>query len=134
MWPRVAGLRALELGTPGPLQDQLNALVVAGQKTATAGLLLEYVQEDEQLEHVGERLALLDGDGLALRIVEVTRVEVLPFAEVSWEFAQAEGEGFTSIEHWRQAHRRFWNAQYPSLRIDDDTEIVCVHLRVVPRS
>ncbi|WP_242337741.1 hypothetical protein [Streptomyces formicae] len=35
MWPRVNGMRALELGTAGELRERLNALVLAGQKTAT---------------------------------------------------------------------------------------------------
>jgi uncharacterized protein YhfF len=44
---------------------------------------------------------------------------------VPWEFADAEGEGFTSIEHWRDVHARFWADH--GARVDDDTEIVCVH-------
>jgi uncharacterized protein YhfF len=134
MWPRVAGLRGLALGLPGPARDELNALVVAGRKTATAGLLQEYAWEGEQLEHVGEQLALLDGSGAPLRIVEVTRLEIVPFVEVGWDFALAEGEGHTSIEDWRRSRLAIWAAVYPSTRVDDDTEVVCRYLRVVPRS
>jgi uncharacterized protein YhfF len=54
----VDGLRALELGTPGDLRAELNGLVLDGRKRATAGLLAEYAEEQEELEHVGERLAL----------------------------------------------------------------------------
>ena len=66
MWPRVQGLRALELGTPGAFRDELTALVLAGRKQATAGLLAEYTEEGEELETVGERLVLLDSDGKSL--------------------------------------------------------------------
>jgi hypothetical protein len=45
MWPRLDGLRALELGTPGEMRVRLNDLVVAGLKTATAGTLAEYERE-----------------------------------------------------------------------------------------
>ncbi|MFI8945028.1 hypothetical protein ACIGO6_00715 [Streptomyces sp. NPDC053750] len=38
--------RALELGTPGETRERLNALVLAGRKTATTGLLAEYVEEN----------------------------------------------------------------------------------------
>jgi uncharacterized protein YhfF len=131
MWPRVAGLRALELGTPGELRARLNALVLSGVKTATADLLVEYDEEGEELEYVGERLALVDDDGMPLRVVEAVRVDIVPFAAVGWDFAQAEGEGFTSVEHWRQAHRAFWNRLHPELEIDDDTQIVCLHIALV---
>jgi uncharacterized protein YhfF len=41
MWARVNELRTLGLGTPGDMRADLNALVLAGTKTATAGLLAE---------------------------------------------------------------------------------------------
>jgi uncharacterized protein YhfF len=44
-------------------------------------------------------------------VVEVTAVSVVPFGQVLWEFADAEGEGFTSIGHWRDSHARFWAGQ-----------------------
>ncbi|MDG4803910.1 hypothetical protein [Micromonospora sp. WMMD980] len=49
MWPRIGGLRALALGTPGGLRADLNNLVLAGVKTATAGLIGEYAEENEEL-------------------------------------------------------------------------------------
>ena len=94
-------MRSLELGSPGEMRARLNALVVAGQKRATAGLVEEYEQEGEQLEHVGERLVLLDDGGAAVGTVEVTSVAVSTFGEVPWEFAESEGEGDRDLEEWR---------------------------------
>lgn len=123
-WPRVGGLRALELGTPGPLRERLNALVLAGAKRATAGRLAEYAEEGEEIEHIGERLALVDDDLRQIGTVEVTRIEFHPFAEVPWEFAAAEGEGDENIAQWRAGHARFWaDAGTP---VDDDTPIACI--------
>jgi uncharacterized protein YhfF len=65
-------LRTLGLGTPGDMRADLNALVLEGTKTATAGLLAEYEREAEELESVGERLALVDDDGAPVGVVEVT--------------------------------------------------------------
>ncbi|MGR6971682.1 hypothetical protein ACU639_19190 [Streptomyces cynarae] len=39
MRPRVNGMRAAELGTSGDMRAEPNALVMAGTKTATTGLL-----------------------------------------------------------------------------------------------
>jgi alkylation response protein AidB-like acyl-CoA dehydrogenase len=53
-FPRIDGLRCMELGARGTaLQVRLNALVLGGSKAATAGLLSEYAVEDEELETVG---------------------------------------------------------------------------------
>jgi uncharacterized protein YhfF len=112
------------------MQDRLSSLVLAGEKMATAGLWEEdYVLEDEALDEVGERQALVDGDGKVLAIIEVTRVEQVRFADVTWEFAQAEGEGFTSIDDWRDGHREYWEGL--DLEIDDDTPVVCVWFAMV---
>jgi len=130
MWPRVGDLRGFELGAPGESQARLNSLVLAGDKRATAGLWNEdYVGEGEALDEVGERQALVDADGKALALLEVTRVERLRFVDVPWEFAEAEGEGDTSIDEWRAGHREFWTEA--GVAVDDDTQVVCVWFEVV---
>ena len=133
VWAVVDGRRVMELGSPGALREKLNALVLAGLKTATAGLLAEdYVAEDEALEHVGEQLALVDNLGQQIAVLEVDDVTVQPLASVSWEFAVAEGEGSTSIDDWRTAHVGFWHAM--GVKASAATPVVCVRFHVVPEA
>lgn len=128
MWGKINGLRVLDLGTPGPMRAELNGLVLSGLKKATAGRLREdYEAENEPVEEVGEHLALVDDDGACVATLEVTAVEVVPFEAVTWEFAQAEGEGFRSLDHWREAHRRFWHDEGTA----DTDLIVCTHFRLL---
>ncbi|TDB75366.1 ASCH domain-containing protein [Micromonospora sp. KC723] len=129
MWPRIGGLRALALGTPGELRARLNTLVLAGVKTATAGLLTEYAEEREELEHVGERLALVDDHDRLVGVVEVTGIEIVGFADVGWEFARAEGEGDRSIGEWREGHAAYWARI--GTPVADDTAVVCLRFRLV---
>ncbi|RJQ79385.1 ASCH domain-containing protein [Pseudonocardiaceae bacterium YIM PH 21723] len=130
MWGRIDGLRVMELGTPGPLRDQLNALVLAGLKKATAGLLKQdYWDEGEELPAPGEIMVLVDSREQRLAELRTTSVEVLPMHAVTWEFAQAEGEGFRDIEHWRAVHTQFWAAA--GHVVDADTAIVCEHFELV---
>ncbi|MBQ1062673.1 ASCH domain-containing protein [Micromonospora sp. C41] len=129
MWPRIGGLRALALGTPGELRTRLNTLVLSGVKTATAGLVQEYDDENEELEYVGERLVLVDDNDRFVAVIEVTGVEVVRFADVPWDFARAEGEGDRSIEEWREGHGAYWARQ--GTPVTDDTRIVCLRFRVV---
>lgn len=126
-FPEVDGLRALELGTPGAMRSRLNALVLAGQKRATAGTLDQY--DDNEKEHVGELLAVVDDDLARVGVVEVTETLETTFGAVPWSFAQAEGEGDTSIEEWREGHRRFWASE--GVDITDDTPVFLIHFRLV---
>jgi uncharacterized protein YhfF len=128
VWPRVNGMRCLELGTPGQMRDELNALVMAGTKIATTGLLADYAKETEGLEYVGERLALLDNRGQSIATIEIIDVEVKPFIEVTWAHAEAEGEGDASLEGWRAGHRRYWNRM--GNPVDDHTAVVCLTFRL----
>ena len=119
----------MELGTPDGMRTELNSLVLAGQKTATTGLLEDYAKETEGLEYPGERLALLDDQGQSIAVIEITGVEVKLFSEVTWEHARAEGEGDASLEEWRAGHRRYWNRM--GTPVEDDTPVVCLAFRLV---
>lgn len=130
-FPTIDGLRTMELGTPGASRTFLNDCVLTGQKRATAGLLSEYAEEGEPFEHVGERLVLVDDDTRPLGIIEVTRVEQVPFAEVTWDFAQAEGEGFTDLADWRSRHREFWARTGD--HVVDSTPVLCTWFDLVQR-
>jgi len=129
-FPVVDGLRALEIGSPGVMRQRLNQLIVDGRKRATAGLLVEYVREDEELESEGELLTVVDDDTRRVATVVVRRVESVPFIEVPWQFAQAEGEGHESLEEWREGHRRFRDAQGDA--VDDQTPVVLIWFEIVP--
>ena len=130
MWPRAEGLRAFAFGDTGLMRQRLTALALAGTKVATAGLWQQdYVDHGEEIETVGERQALLSDDDAVAAIVEITRVETHPMHEVPWEFADAEGEGFESIEHWRSGHASYFAKH--GIDVDDSTPFVCVWFRVV---
>jgi uncharacterized protein YhfF len=128
-FPIVDGHRAMEIGIPGPMRQRLNRLILDGHKRATAGLLLDYVREDEELESEGELLSLVDDEDRRVATVLVVEVVTVPFIEVPWAFAQAEGEGDETLEEWRQGHRRFW-ADHGDV-IDDFTPVVLIWFEVV---
>ncbi|MFG3589977.1 ASCH domain-containing protein [Streptomyces sp. NPDC047990] len=132
MWARVEGMRSYELGTADEMRTRLNRLALAGRKTASTGLLAVYAEEAEGVEYPGETLALLDRDGARAALIEVTGVTLTPFAEVTWEHVEAEGEGHASVEEWRAGHRRYWDRL--GTPVDDDTMVVCVAFRLIEGS
>ena len=131
-FPRINGLRGIEFGTPGAFREELNALVLSGQKKATSGILEnDYKVENEEIETVGERLAVVDSNGKHIATIESTKVEVLKFSEVPDEFALAEGEGDTSGDEYRESHLRYWSKL--GLTITEETQIVLLYFDLVAK-
>lgn len=132
-FPVVDGLRSIEFGTPGPMRAELIALVLAGRKKATAGLLAEYEEEGEPVESVGEGLAVIDDDRRHVATIEITRVDTLRFDGVPDAFAVAEGEGDLTAADFRAGHRRFWSAGGST--VTDATTVVTRYFELTePRS
>ncbi len=128
-FPVVDGLRSIEFGSPGRLRSELTALVLAGTKRATASLLSEYEDEGEAVEHVGERLAVLDNDARHVGTIEVTRVETVRFDEVPDGFAVAEGEGDRTAADFRAGHLRYWSGEGNA--VADSTLVVTLYFDLV---
>jgi uncharacterized protein YhfF/protein-L-isoaspartate O-methyltransferase len=84
--------------------DELAELVLAGTKRATAGSVAEYEAAGEEVPRAGDLSVVLDGSGLARCLIQTTGVELVPFGEVTAEFARTEGEGDGSLEYWRRVH------------------------------
>jgi uncharacterized protein YhfF len=125
----MSDLPPFELGYPRTeLRRQLVAAVLAGEKTATAGLWSDYEAEGEELASAGDRFVLHDYDDEPVAVVEATEVALLPAAEIDEQFARDEGEGFETVDDWRVAHEEFF--QQP---ITPETKIVATRFRVVER-
>jgi uncharacterized protein YhfF len=119
-------LPPLQLGNPRtPLRQQLVDAVLAGRKTATAGLFAEYVEEGETVGRVGDRRVLLGYEDEPVAVVEITEARIVPAHEIDIDFARDEGEGFDSVEDWRVAHEQFFEQA-----IEPETEIVAVRFVV----
>jgi uncharacterized protein YhfF len=137
------GLGVIGFGHPGSeLRRELVDLVLAGTKTATAGLLVEAELDGESLPTPGLREAIIDAEGRFVGEIETTECRVLRMADVDDVFARDEGEGFSDAAAWRTAHERFWNGYLVELRdrlsdptwsLTDDTQIVCQRFRLVSR-
>ena len=128
-YPIVDGIRSIEFGSPGRLRSELTALVLAGKKRATACLLSEYEEEGELVEHIGERLAVLDNDARRVATIEVTRVETLRFDEVPDGFALAEGEGDLDATDFRASHLSYWARE--GRLVSDSTPVVTLYFDLV---
>ncbi len=113
--------------------NQLVRLVLAGKKRATAPSVWELEGRGEPVPRVGDHAVVTDGAGVARCVVRTTRVTVVPFGEVSAEFAATEGEGDGSLAHWRKVHRAYYTRVLRPLgrAPTPDMPIACEEFEVV---
>ncbi|WP_221913777.1 ASCH domain-containing protein [Streptococcus halichoeri] len=117
----------------GVQPDLLAQLVLEGTKTATASAYELYAVDQEPLPQVGTYDVVLDGKGQAVCIIHITKVEVLPFNQVSAEHAYKEGEGDRSLAGWRQTHLDFFQPYFEEagLVFSEQSPIVLEEFQVV---
>ncbi len=115
------------------MADELADLVLRGEKTATASAYELYKLENEPLPQAGSFDVILDSQDRAVCIVEITKVSVLPFNEVSADHAFKEGEGDKSLAYWQQVHEAFFTEclAEAGLEFSQETGVVLEEFRKV---
>jgi uncharacterized protein YhfF len=139
--PDLAELTTWGFAFPGPLRDELTALALAGTKTTTASLMVDFQVEGTSLPTPGTREVLVDSDERPVAVVETVECRVTRLADVDDQHAIDEGEGYANAAEFRVAHERFWNSYIDDLRaalgagfaLDDDTLVVLERFRIVER-
>ena len=113
--------------------DLLADLVLKGEKTATASAYDLYAVDNDPLPQEGTFDVVLDSQDQAVCIVEVTKVSVQPFHQVSADHAYKEGEGDKSLAYWRQVHEVVfteWMSE-AGLTFTPDSKVVLEEFRKV---
>ncbi|SMG37230.1 ASCH domain-containing protein [Dethiosulfovibrio salsuginis] len=113
--------------------DELAQLVLDGVKRATASSLEAMEEGGEEIPKVGGFSVITDWEGVAKCIIRTEAIEIVPFREVTAQFAATEGEGDRSLEFWREVHRRFFTRELESvgLKFHEETPVICETFSVV---
>jgi uncharacterized protein YhfF len=120
--------------------EQLIRKILDGTKTVSVSLARE-VDLEGGPPRIGQRVAVVDGAGARRATVEVTRVAVVPFAEVSEDAVAAEAAGESSPEAWREAQRAFYDGcreeialavGEPGWRLTDTEPMVVIGFSLLP--
>ena len=111
----------------------LAALVKAGVKTATCGMLWAYEAEDEALPMVGEHSIITDWDQKPICVIEINEVQVRAYNAVDAGFAYDEGEGDRSLAYWRRVHWEAFSRECSLIGCEpaETMPLVCVRFRMV---
>ena len=117
----------------GAEPDQLAQLVLKGVKTATASAYDLYKVDNEPLPQKDSYDVILDSQNQAICIIQIIKVSVVPFKEVSDEHAFKEGEGDRSLTWWQDSHRKIFTQWFKdaALTFKEDSLIVLEEFRCV---
>jgi len=128
-------LEAFHFDDNAPDADALGALVLAGTKRATAGLVWAYEHEAQAMPKAGNLSIVTTFAGDPLCIIETVRVDIVPFDAVDAEFAAVEGEGDGSLAYWRRVHEAFFGRECRRIGRDPapDMPVMCERFEVVWR-
>jgi len=111
-------------------------LVLAGVKRATASLVWSLESAGTTPPQPGALSVVTYWDGSPVCVIETQEVKVLPFEQVTAEFAAVEGEGDGSLGYWRRVHWAYFGRECarvgrePSLAMP----VVCERFHVLYRA
>jgi uncharacterized protein YhfF/RimJ/RimL family protein N-acetyltransferase len=115
--------------------DTCAALVLEGRKRATASSQWFFDCRGERLPVAGDLDIVTNWSGIAQCIIRTTAVEIVPYNEVTAEFAATEGEGDGSLGHWRSVHWPYYHRELEGTGCTpaEDMPIVCQRFEVAFR-
>jgi uncharacterized protein YhfF len=124
---------AFAFGDSERMAEELARLVLAGTKRATASLVWTYEAESKPRPTSGDLSIVTTWSRTPLCIIETTAVDIVPFEDVTEDFAATEGEDGGTLQAWRRGHTAFFAREcarigrVPNPRMD----VVCERFRVV---
>lgn len=131
---------AVRVGAFGdsPELSELLALICDGHKRGGASLVWAHEADAETIPSVGDIEIVVDHQSFPSLVTRITSVEVVPFNQVTAEFAACEGEGDGTLAYWHRAHWEFFSRECHRIgRVPTETmPVVCASfevLNVVPR-
>jgi len=113
--------------------NELAALVKKGIKKATASLHCLYEIENEPMPKVGDYIIITNWKGIAQCVIQITNINIIPFEDVTEEFAVKEGEGDKTLTFWRKVHRKFFSLELKEYnkKFSEDMLMICEEFKVV---
>ncbi len=112
--------------------NELLALVLSGQKKATASSYVSFAKLNQTIPQVNDYNVLIDYAGHPHCVIQNTKVTILPFRAMTFELCRREGED-DNLASWQENHRRFFTQEGAELgyKFDEDMLVVFEEFRVV---
>jgi uncharacterized protein YhfF len=104
-------VRVDSYGDSEELSDTLLALIRSGHKRAGTGLLWLHEHENDPPAAEGDIEIVVDHRGRPVVVTRIVSVKVMPYGDVTAEYAAIEGEGDGSLGYWREAHWAYFSRE-----------------------
>lgn len=113
--------------------DYLAEAVISGKKTGTTSLIWELESREVGTPMEGDYSLVTYANGSPACVIQTTNIDVVPFNDVTSEFAVTEGEEDSSIENWREYHWKEFSQQCKRLNLSpsETMPVICKGIRVV---
>ena len=113
--------------------DTCAQLTVEGIKQATSTSLWWFETHKEPLPQIGDLYIITNWNGQAKAIIQTTKVEQVPFKDITREYAYIEGEGDKSLDYWKKVHWDYYSREMKAKGKEptEDMIIVCEYFKTV---
>lgn len=114
--------------------NRLGKLVVNGKKQAGSSLYAWYKAVNADLPEVGTKNIITNFDGKAIAIIETTKVDTVPFNQISAEYAALDmGTDSEPLEKWKKAHSNFFTStlKESGAKFTEDMLVVCERFKTI---
>ncbi len=89
--------------------NRLAQLTLTGKKQASSGLYLWYEEASIDLPEVGTQHIITNFDGKAQAIIEIRKVDTIPFNQIAYGYAELDmGTTIEPLKRWKNAHWDFF--------------------------
>ncbi|WP_430908874.1 ASCH domain-containing protein [Maribacter sp. 2-571] len=108
--------------------DRLASLVVNGKKRASSGLYVWYEEANADLPMIGTKSIVTDFDGTARAIIEIKKVDTIPFNKISGTYAEMDmGTSIAPLQKWKKAHWTFFKGalEQSGAQASEEMLVVC---------
>ncbi|MFT6167367.1 MAG: hypothetical protein ACJAV5_001757 [Vicingaceae bacterium] len=104
-----------------------------GIKQASSTSLWWFEKNHADLPEVGNIYVVTDWYKIAKAIVEVVKVEQIPFNKITEEYAAIEGEGDKSLKYWKDTHWAYYTGEMDEFdeKPTEDMLIVCEQFKTI---
>lgn len=114
--------------------DRLAVLTATGKKRAASGLYAWYEEAEADLPAVGTKHIITNFEGIAQAIIEIKKVDTIPFDKITPAYAAMDmGTDTAPLEKWKKAHWDFFVSTMEESEVAPTEEmlVVCEWFEVV---
>ena len=126
-------IKTIQFGSTASEIDDLAHKVLTGEKTATSSLHDYHLLGLKKQCNVGDQFFIVDSTGNELATVEIVKIELRKFEDITEQFAVEEGDG--SLENWLCIHWPYYSRLLAEIgkELYADTVLVCEWFKIIEK-